>query len=88
MREDRSRLRVITAWGMRQSNSWEGKLGFARSESDAKMIFECADHTFGGVAAVSVQGERLEVNIVFAEGFCIVWEQLFSRMWIVGAAPC
>ena len=25
--EDRSRLRVIMAWGMRLSHSWEGKLG-------------------------------------------------------------
>ena len=27
VREKRSRLRVITAWGMRRSHSWEGKLG-------------------------------------------------------------
>ena len=27
VREGHSRLRVITAWGMRRSHSWEGKLG-------------------------------------------------------------
>ena len=27
VREDRSRLRLITAWGMRRSHYWEGKLG-------------------------------------------------------------
>ena len=27
VQEDRSRLRVITAWGMRRSHYWEGKLG-------------------------------------------------------------
>ena len=27
------------------------------------------DHTFGGVAAVGVWGDKLEVNVVFAEGF-------------------
>ena len=27
VREERSRLRVITAWGMRRSHSWDGKLG-------------------------------------------------------------
>ena len=27
VQEDRRRLRVITAWGMRQSHYWEGKLG-------------------------------------------------------------
>ena len=33
------------------------------------MIFECVDCTFGGVAAVGVRGDKLEINIVFAEGF-------------------
>ena len=33
------------------------------------MIFECADHTFKGVAVVSVRGNKLEVNVLFAEGF-------------------
>ena len=46
-----------------------GKVRFARSESGAKIIFECTDRTFGGVAAVGVRGDKLEVNIVFAEGF-------------------
>ena len=26
------------------------------------------DHTFGGVAAVGVWGDKLEVNVVFTEG--------------------
>ena len=46
-----------------------GKVGVARSESGAKMIFECADRTFGGVAVVGVRGDKLEINIVLAEGF-------------------
>ena len=46
-----------------------GKVGVARGESRSKMIFECADCTFGGVAAVGVQGNKLEVNVVLAEGF-------------------
>ena len=33
------------------------------------MIFECADRTFGGVAVVGVRGNKLEVNVVLAEGF-------------------
>ena len=33
------------------------------------MIVECADHTFCGVATVGVRGDKLEVSIVFAEGF-------------------
>ena len=33
------------------------------------MIFECVDRTFGGFAAVGVQGDKLEINIVLAEGF-------------------
>ena len=33
------------------------------------MIFECADRTFGGVAVVGVRGDKLEINIVLAEGF-------------------
>ena len=33
------------------------------------MIFEYADCTFVGVAAVGVRGNNLEVNVVLAEGF-------------------
>ena len=46
-----------------------GKFGVARGESSAKMIIECADRTFSGVAAVGVRGKKLEVNILLAEGF-------------------
>ena len=46
-----------------------GKVGFARGESVAKMVFECTDCTFGGVAAVGVRGVNLEINVVLAEGF-------------------
>ena len=46
-----------------------GKVRVARSESNAKMIIECADRTFGGVTAVGVRGGKLEDNVVFAEGF-------------------
>ena len=46
-----------------------GKVRVTRSNSGAKMIFECADFTFCGVAAVGVQGDKLEVNVVYAEGF-------------------
>ena len=33
------------------------------------MIFECVDRTFSGVAAVGVREDKLEINIVLAEGF-------------------
>ena len=33
------------------------------------MILECANGTFGGVAAMCIWGEKLEGDIVFAEGF-------------------
>ena len=46
-----------------------GKARVARSVSGAKVIFECADCTFCGVAAVDVKGDKLEVNVVFVEGF-------------------
>ena len=46
-----------------------GKVGVARGESGTKIIFECADLTFSGVAAVGVQGNNLEVNIALAEVF-------------------
>ena len=45
------------------------KVGVARGESGTKMIFECADRTFGGVAAVGVRRDTLEINVVLAEGF-------------------
>ena len=46
-----------------------GEVGFERGESSAKVILECANCTFGGVAAMCIWGEKLEVDIVFAEGF-------------------
>ena len=51
-----------------------GKVRVERSESGAKMIFECADHTFGSAATVGVRGDKLEVNVVFTDGFlhCVV----------------
>ena len=45
------------------------KVRVTRSKYNAKMIFECADRTFGGVVAVGVWGDKMEVNVVFAEGF-------------------
>ena len=50
------------------------------------MIFECADCTFGSVAAVVVQREKLEVNVIFVEGFlyCVgvlVVEDVESGGW-------
>ena len=41
----------------------------ARSESNAKMIFECTDCTFSGVSEVGVRGDKLEVSVLFTEGF-------------------
>ena len=46
-----------------------GEVGVARGNSGAKMVFECADCTFGGIAAVGVRGNKLEFNVVLAEGF-------------------
>ena len=46
-----------------------GKVRVTGSESGAKMIFECADCTFGVVVALGVRGDKLEVNVVFAEVF-------------------
>ena len=36
-----------------------GKVGVARGKSSAKIIFECADCTFIGVAAVGVRRDKL-----------------------------
>ena len=46
-----------------------GKVGVARGESGAQIIFGCVDHTLGGVASVGVRGNNLDVNVVLAEGF-------------------
>ena len=45
---------------------WE--VGVTRGESSAKVILEGANCTFGGVAAMGIWGDKLEVDIVFAEG--------------------
>ena len=34
----------------------EGKIGVARGESNAQMIFECVDHTLGRVTVVGIRG--------------------------------
>ena len=46
-----------------------GEVGFVRGDSSAKIIFECADCTFGGVAAVVIWGDKLEVDVLLVEGF-------------------
>ena len=69
VREERRRLIVVTAWGMIWYPLLGVKVGVARGKADAKMILECVDCTFGGVAAVGVRGNNLEGNVVFAEGF-------------------
>ena len=45
------------------------KVRVAKSESGEKVIFECADRTFCGVAAVGVRGDKLEVKNLFEGGF-------------------
>ena len=54
-----------------------GKFRLAGSKSGTKMIFEFADRKFGSVAAVGVRGDKLEVNIVFAEGILHFVGELF-----------
>ena len=61
-----------------------GKVKVARGESGAKMIFECAYRTFGGVVAVSVRGNKLEVNVVLAEGFLRVVGALVVKDVYIG----
>ena len=46
-----------------------GKVGVARGESDAKMVFEYVDCTFDVIAAVGLQEDKLEINVVLAEDF-------------------
>ena len=46
-----------------------GEVGVARGSFSAKMILECVNCTFSCVAAMCVWGGKLEVDIVFAEGF-------------------
>ena len=46
---------------------WE--FGVTRGESSAKVIFEYENLTFGGVAAMTIWEDKLEVKVVFAEGF-------------------
>ena len=45
---------------------WE--VGVTRGQSSAEVIIEGANCTFGGVAAMRIWGDKLEVDIVFAEG--------------------
>ena len=45
---------------------WE--VGVTRGQSSTEGILEGANCTFGGVAAMGIWGDKLEVDIVFAEG--------------------
>ena len=36
VREERSRLRVMTAWGMIRSHSWDGKLGSQEASTEQR----------------------------------------------------
>ena len=46
-----------------------GGVRVARDESSVKVILECANCTFGGVAAMCIWGGKLEFDILFLEGF-------------------
>ena len=56
-----------------------GKVRVSRSNSGAKVIFECADRTLCGVTAVGVHRDKLEVTIVFVEGFLHGVEVFFVK---------
>ena len=45
---------------------WE--VGVTRGHSSTEVILEGMNCTFGGVAAMCIWGDKLEVDIVFAEG--------------------
>ena len=45
---------------------WE--VGVTRGQSSAEVILEGVNCTFGGVAAMGIWGDKLEFDIVFAEG--------------------
>ena len=47
----------------------EREFWIARCKAGAEMIFPCLDSAFGGVAAVAVGRDALEVDVVFLEGF-------------------
>ena len=45
---------------------WE--VGVTRGQSSAQVILEGANCTFGSIAAMGIWGDKLEVDIIFAEG--------------------
>ena len=45
---------------------WE--VGVTRGQARTEVIIEGANCMFGGVAAMGIRGDKLEVDIVFAEG--------------------
>ena len=88
VREERSMLRVKHCLGDETVLFFGGKFGVARGESSAKIIFECADRTFGGVAAVGIGGTSWKSMLYLRKAFCMVWDNLLSRIWSVGAGTC
>ena len=46
-----------------------GEVVVTRGDYSAKVILECANYTFGGVAAMCIWGDKLNFDIVFAECF-------------------
>ena len=46
---------------------WE--VGVTRGESNTKVVLECENHMFGGVAEMFIWGDKLEVDIVFVKVF-------------------
>ena len=44
-------------------------IGVTRGKSSAKVILECVNFRFNGIAAMRIWGYKLEVDIVFAEVF-------------------
>ena len=88
VREDRSRLRVITAWGMRRSQSWEENLVLQEASPTQKRFLNVWIARSAALRNWMYGGKVGSQRCICGRIFCIVWEQSLSRMWIVGAALC
>ena len=88
VREDQRRLRVIAAWGMRLSHSWEGKLGSQDASPAQRWYLNVRIARTEALRQWVYRGTSWKLTLYLRKAFCMVWEHSLSRMWRMGDAPC
>ena len=76
VREYRIRLRVRTAWGMRRSQSWEGKLGLQEASPEQRLLLNVRITHSAALRRCVYRGTSWKLTLYFRKAFCMVLDHL------------